>query len=77
MKKFLKFIGSLLLIPYILVVIFVTICLLNYNDYSITVFKDTSLIPITEDAGLASYKKGDLLIVKHKNYRGDITLKIK
>lgn len=67
MKKFLKFIGSLLLIPYILVVIFVTVCLLNYNDYSITVFKDTSLIPITEDAGLASYKKGDLLVVKKPN----------
>ena len=31
MKKFLKIIGGIILIPYLFVVIIMTVCLINYN----------------------------------------------
>ena len=49
-------------ILYVILAIFVTICLLNFNDYRITVFGNKSLLLIKDDLG-DNYKKNDLLVV--------------
>ena len=67
MKKFFKFLGSILLIPYIFVVVVVTICLLGYNDYNVTELGSYTLIPITNTALEPNYHKGDLVVVEKKS----------
>lgn len=64
MKKILDFLKNLLIFMYVIVVIFVTICLLSYNDYKVTVLGTTSIIPITDDNLKPDYTLGDLLLVK-------------
>ncbi len=64
MKKILNFVKNLLIFVYVIVVIFVTICLLSYNDYKVTVLGTTSIIPITDDNLKPDYALGDLLMVK-------------
>lgn len=49
---------------YILLIIFITICLLSYNDYKITVFGDATLIPIIDENLEPDYTIGDLVIVE-------------
>ena len=67
MKKFLKILGGIIFIPYILIVIVVTICLLNYNKYGVTELGNYTLV-IVEDAALnPTYQKGDLLVVEKKD----------
>lgn len=53
---------TVLLILYVGVAVFVTACLLNYNDYGITEFGKKSLVIVDEDFS-KNYKKGDLLVV--------------
>jgi len=67
-----KFLRNLVVIIYIIIIIFVTICLLSYNKYKVTEFGDNSLIIIDEDLA-TDFQKGDLLIVK-KNNNKDIKL---
>jgi len=43
-----------------------TVLLLNFNDYGVTQFGETSLIIIDEAISNDNYKKGDLVIVKNK-----------
>jgi hypothetical protein len=68
--KILNIIKSIILT--IVVVIFfsfaiaMTVLLLNFNDYGITQFNDTSLLIIREEISLDNYKKGDLVIVESK-----------
>lgn len=50
---------------YIVVTLFVTICLLAYNDYKVSEFGDTSLFVLKEDLG--GFNKNDLLIVSKKD----------
>ena len=66
MKKVGKILLSILGILYVAVAVFLTVCLLNYNDYKITEFGDTSLI-IVNDELKPNYKKGDLLVVNKDN----------
>ena len=67
MKKFLKILGGIIFIPYILIVIVVTICLLNYNKYGVTELGNYTLV-IVEDAALnPTNQKGDLLVVEKKD----------
>ena len=66
MKRTWNFIKNLIIILYILVIIFVTICLLSFNDYRVAVIGGTSILPVT-DEGLP-YNQGDLLIVKKPNH---------
>lgn len=40
--------------------------LLNYNDYGVTQFDNTSLIIIRNEISLENYKKGDLVIVESR-----------
>ena len=63
MKKILKILGGIILIPYMLVVILMTICLLNYNKYGITEIGDKSFITVSDNSLEPAYKKGDLLVV--------------
>lgn len=68
MKKICSFVKNLIIYIYILLIIFVTICLLSYNDYKITVLGDQTLIPIIDENLEPDYTLGDLLIVERKNY---------
>ncbi len=76
MKKICNFVKNSIIFIYILLIIFVTICLLSYNDYKITVFGDKSLIPIIDENLEPDYTIGDLVIVEKsklsKVQEGDI-----
>lgn len=63
MKKFMKILLSIVVVIYAIVAMFLTACLLNYNDYKITVFGDKSLIIVNDDTLKDKYKKGSLLVV--------------
>lgn len=71
MKSFLKILGGVLLVPYVLIVVVVTICLLNYNDYAVTEIGKYTLITVEDDALKPNYRKGDLIVVE-KNDNDDI-----
>ena len=64
MKRILDFIKNLFIFAYILVILFITVCLLAYNDYKLTVFGDKTLVPVIDDDLEPSYTVGDLLIIK-------------
>lgn len=55
---------NLVVIIYVVVAITVTLCLLNYNEYNVTVFGNNSLILITDDSLSPDYVEGDLIIAK-------------
>lgn len=57
---------GLLLVIYFLFVIVMTVLLLNFNDYGVTEFGDTSLIIINDEISNEKYEKGDLVIVNKK-----------
>ncbi len=71
MKKALKIIFGIIGIIYVATVIFLTTCLLNYNKYNITTFKNSSLIIIEDEKLGNGLKKGDLVVVKH-NVKSEI-----
>lgn len=58
-KKFSNFIFTI----YVIVAIFVTICLLSYNSYKVTEFGSKSLVIISDNELLPELKKGDLVII--------------
>lgn len=64
MKKFFK---NSLFIIYVLLAIFVTVCLLSYNEFKITEFGDYSLLIIREEGLEPDFNKGDLVIVNKKS----------
>ena len=45
-----------------------TILLLNFNDYGVTQFGDTSLVLIQQEITSQNYQKGDLVIVQKQPY---------
>lgn len=59
------FIGIILVI-FFAFTITMTILLLNYNDFGITQFDDTSLLIIKNGFSSDTYKKGSLVIVENK-----------
>ena len=65
MKKALKVIFGIIGLMYLAVVVFLTTCLLNYNKYNITTFKNSSLIIVEDDKLGNGLKKGDLVVVRH------------
>jgi len=64
MKKTFEIFKNLVVTVYILLIIFVTICLLSYNDYKVTVFGKNTLIPIIDEDLEPDYFVGDLVIAK-------------
>lgn len=75
--KTLKLIGKItgitLIGVYAIIAIILTICLLKYNDYNITEFKDKSLIIVNDDELKPNYNKGDLVVV-YKNKSNEISI---
>jgi hypothetical protein len=71
MKKIGKILIGFVIAIYAVVAIFSTICLLNYNDFKVTVFDDTALVIVKKDALDGDYKKGSLLLVEksEKSYK--------
>lgn len=65
MKNFLKILGVILLIPYVIIAITLTVFLLNYNDYGVTEIGGKTLIIVNDDALQPNYKKGDLIVVEN------------
>ena len=58
----------MLLVPYVIAAIIVTVCLLNYNDYGVTEIGNKTYITVDGDELLSSgYEKGDLLVVEKKS----------
>ncbi len=62
MKSILKILLAVLIVLYLGVEIFVTICLLNYNDQNLTVLGNDTLVILDSDLS-EEYKKGDLLVL--------------
>ena len=63
MKNALEILKNFVITVYILLIIFVTICLLSFNDYKVTVLGDNTLIPIIDEDLEPNYTVGDLVIV--------------
>ena len=57
-----KAISNIIFTLYIIIAVFVTVCLLSYNDYKVTVFGDKSLIIISDNKMEPTFHKGDLVI---------------
>jgi len=63
MKKVLKITGIIFIVCYMAVAFFLTLCLLNYNDYNVTVINDNSFVIVRDDELEPDYQNGDLVIV--------------
>ena len=48
---------------YVVIAVFVTICLLSYNQFKVTEFGDTSLVIVTDNEMMPDFNKGDLIMV--------------
>ena len=44
-----KILSNILFVIYVVIAVFVTVCLLSYNDFKVTEFGDYSLVIITDD----------------------------
>lgn len=58
-----KIISNILFVIYVVIAVFVTICLLSYNDFKVTEFGDYSLVIIKDKELSPEFEKGDLVIV--------------
>ena len=67
MKKLLNFLKNFIIIMYILLIIFVTICLISYNDYHVTELGDSTFLPVIDEDLEPDYKVGDLLIINKED----------
>ena len=66
--KIKKVVIGILITVYVLVAVFLTACLITFNDYKVSIFGDKSLIIVKNKEFEPNYKKGSLLIVtKNKN----------
>lgn len=66
MKEIMNFVRNVFIILYIVVIIFMTICLLSYNDYGVTEFGNITILPVIDENLEPDYILGDLLIIKKK-----------
>lgn len=62
-----KIIVNILVIIYIIIAIFLTVLLLSYNDFKVTVIGGNSLIIIKDNDLSPEYNKGDLVIVNSED----------
>ena len=67
MKKIGNFLLDIVIVAWFLVAIFVTICLLSYNDFSVTVFGKNTFLIVDSDEMEPDYLEGDLLIIKRNS----------
>lgn len=64
MKKVGSVLLSILVWIWFLIAVFVTICLLSYNEFKVTTFGKYSFIIMDSDELEPRFKEGDLLVVK-------------
>lgn len=57
---------SILSIVYVIVSVFVTSCLLTFNDYRVSEFRNSSFIIVSEDNPISGYGDGDLLVISNE-----------
>jgi len=62
LRSIIKILLIVFLVLYLGVEVFVTVCLLNYNDQGVTEFGNKTLVIMTEDLS-DTYQKGDLVVV--------------
>ena len=62
-----RVIGNIIFILYAVIAVFVTICLLSYNDYKISEFGNNSLIIIDSNEVEPDFMKGDLVIANKED----------
>lgn len=78
MKNIIKWIFRVVIVLYVILGIFVTVCLMNYNDYKVTELGNTSLLIMDSDEFKEYYEKGSLVVVKRPAYddvkKGDMGL---
>ena len=67
MKKIGAILFDIVIGIWLIVSIFVTICLLSYNDFKVTTFGKHTLLIIDSEDMEPDYKEGDLLIVKRNS----------
>ena len=67
MKKIGSFLLSIVITVWLIVAIFVTVCLLSYNEFKVSTFGKTALIIIDNDELEPEYLEGDLLVVKRNS----------
>ena len=63
-----RFIRNIFITVYAIIAIFITVCLLSYNDYKVTEFGSYSLVIVDNDKIEPAYNKGDLVIVDKSKY---------
>ncbi len=64
-----KTIFNIVVIIYVIIAIFTTVCLLSYNDYKVTEFGDKALIIMDSNNSEYNYKKGDLIITNKSSIK--------
>ena len=67
MKKIGNFLLDIVIGVWLIAAIFVTICLLSYNEFKVSTFGDTSLLIIDDDSMEPEFLEGDLVIVKRNS----------
>lgn len=67
MKKVGSFFLSIIITAWLIVAIFVTVCLLSYNEFKVSTFGKTALIIIDNDELEPEYLNGDLLAVRRNS----------
>ena len=67
MKKIGKFFLSIIIFVWLILAIFVTICLLSYNEFNVTTFGKNSLLIVDSDEMEPEFLEGDLLVVKRNS----------
>lgn len=64
MKKVGKWLLNLVIGIWVIVAIFVTVCLLSYNEFNIPVFGKTTLLIVDNEELEPDYEDGELLVIK-------------
>ena len=67
MKKFGKVLIDIIITLWFFVAVFVSVCLLSYNDYKTTVLGNNTLIIVDNDELEPTFKEGDLIVVKRNS----------
>lgn len=67
MKTIGNFLLDIVIGVWLVAAIFVTVCLLSYNDFKVSTFGSTSLLILDDDSMEPEFMEGDLLIVKRNS----------
>ncbi len=67
MKKIFSFLLSVVIMLWLVIAIFVTVCLLSYNDFKVATFGKNSLLIMDSDELEPTFMEGDLLVVKRNS----------